>query len=127
MTQTRESLYKDTTFLSWKWSLLISCLINMGFVIYFYVKQFDILAPSQHTFFVLAAIVFLLGAVFAYFDSCVGLILVGISLIGLFIFSFFLNFKSYSMLMHLLSTAFIFLHAIYICTRQRRRRHAEEV
>lgn len=125
MAQQNESAYKDTTYLSWKWSVLLSCLINMGFVIYFYVKQFDILAPSQHTFFILAAIVFLLGAVFAYFDSCVGLVLVVLSLIGLFIFSFFLNFKSYSMLMHLLSTAFILLHAIYICTRQRRRRTEE--
>lgn len=117
---------KKTTFLSWKWSVILSCIINMAFVIYFYIKQFDKLAISQHTFFILAAIVFFLGAVFAYFDSCPGLILVVLSLIGLFIFSFFLNFKSYSMLMHILSTAFILMHAIYICSRQRRR-DTEEV
>lgn len=117
---------KETTYLSWKWSVILSCLINMGFVIFFHVKQFDKLAPIQHTFFVLAAIVFLLGAVFAYFDSCPGLILIVVSLIGLFVFSFFLNFKSYSMLMHILSTVFILLHAIFICTRQRKR-NSEEV
>ena len=116
---------RDVTFLSWKWSVILSCLINMGFVIYFYVKQFDMLAPIQHTFFILAAIVFLLGSIFAFFDSFIGLLLIVLSLIGLFIFSFFLNFKSYSMLMHILSTAFILLHAIFICTRRRKKENDE--
>lgn len=113
---------KDQLFRSLQWTVIGTCIANVIFIVLAYVRQFELMAPVQHLYFILAIIFFLIGAIGAFLRSISILVVDAIGLALLLLFSLLLPFKSYSWIVHLVCIFLVLLFA-YVC---RRRQHREQ-